>query len=81
MPLYVKDQEVDRLAARLAVLRKTTKTEAVRRALQRELEREEANPSLVDKGMAFVKALHARSHSSQGATADKDFIDGLYEKP
>jgi antitoxin VapB len=80
MPLYVKDREVDRLAKRLALLRKTTKTAVVRQALERELEREEAASSLVEKGMAFVKALHARSHSLQEATAYKDFIDGLYEK-
>jgi len=81
MPLYLKDREVDRLAERLASLRKTTKTEVVRQALQRELEREEATPSLVEKGMAFVKELHARSSPSLGAPADKEFIDQLYGDP
>jgi antitoxin VapB len=81
MPLYLKDREVDRLAERVAALRKTTKTEVVRQALKRELEREEATPSLVEKGIAFVKALHARSHPSQGAPADKEFIDQLYGDP
>lgn len=81
MPLYVKDRDVDHLAERLAALRKTTKTEVIRQALQRELEREETNPSLVEKGMAFVRALHARSNPSRGAPAGKDFIDQLYGDP
>jgi antitoxin VapB len=81
VPLYVKDPEVDRLAERLAALRKTTKTEVVRQALQRELEREKATPTLVEQAMAFVDALHAQSHPSQGAPADKPFIDSLYGDP
>jgi antitoxin VapB len=80
MPLYLNDREVDQLAQRLATLRKMTKTEVVREALRRELEREEATPSLVEKGMAFVNAIHLRSSPSRGAPADKEFIDGLYEK-
>ena len=34
MPLYVKDPEVGELAERLAALKKTSKTEAVREALR-----------------------------------------------
>ncbi len=45
MPLYVKDQEVDRLAERLSALRKVSKTEAVRQALVHELERVESEPT------------------------------------
>jgi antitoxin VapB len=80
MPLYVKDPEVDRLAERLASLRRVSKTEAVRQALRRELEREEAKPSLVEKGVAFVQALKARAQPSGTHTADKAFIDSLYDK-
>jgi antitoxin VapB len=80
MPLYVKDQEVDRLAERLAA-RKVSKTEAVRQALQHELEREVGVPSLVDKGVAFVRALQARARPALGQPADKVFIDGLYGEP
>jgi hypothetical protein len=43
MALYVKDPEVDRLAA----LQSTSKTKVVRLALRRELERVEGIPSLV----------------------------------
>jgi antitoxin VapB len=81
VPLYVKDAEVDRLVERLASLRRTSKTEVVREALRHELEREEAKPSLVDKGVAFVRALKARAQPSLAQTADKAFLDDLYGDP
>ena len=80
VPLYVKDLEVDRLAERLASLRRVSKTEVVRQALRHELEREEARPSLVEKGVAFVQALKARAQPSAARAADKAFIDSLYDK-
>lgn len=81
MPLYVKDQEVDRLAERLAALQQTSKTEVVRQALAHELERLEGAPSLVEQGMAFAKALRARAAPDKGQPADKAFIDSLYGDP
>ncbi len=80
MPLYVKDLEVDRMAERLASLRRVSKTEVVRQALQHELEREEARPSLVEKGVAFVRALKARAQPSAARAADRAFIDSLYDE-
>jgi antitoxin VapB len=80
MPLYVKDAEVDRLAGRVAALHRISKTEAVRRALLHELEREGQESSLVERGMAFVRALHERAPPEKGQPVDKAFIDGLYEK-
>lgn len=79
MPLYLKDPEIDRLVDRLARLRKGTKTEAVRQALRHELETLEGAPSLVEKGVAFMQALHARAPG--GKPADKAFIDTLYGDP
>jgi antitoxin VapB len=79
--LYVKDAEVDRLAERLAMLQRATKTEVVRQALLHELERVEGAPSLVERGVAFVKALKARARPEDGEPADKDYIDGLYGQP
>lgn len=78
MPLYVKDQEVDRLAERLSALRKVSKTEAVRQALARELERVESEPTLADRAKAFVRDLDAK-YPKVGPPADKAFIDSLYE--
>ncbi|MGC5301788.1 type II toxin-antitoxin system VapB family antitoxin, partial [Escherichia coli] len=49
MPLYVKDQQVDALAEQLAALRGTSKTEAVRQALQSEIAREKGKPDLVEQ--------------------------------
>ena len=68
------------MAERLASLRRVSKTEVVRQALRHELEREEAKPSLVEKGVAFVQALKARAQPSAGRAADKAFIDSLYDK-
>ena len=79
MPLYVKDQEVDRLADRLSALRKVSKTEAVRQALAHELERAESEPTLVDRAKAFIRDLDAK-HPKVGPAADKAFIDSLYEE-
>ncbi len=78
MPLYVKDQEVDRLAERLSMLRKVSKTEAVRQALSHELARAENEPTLVEKAKAFIRDLDAK-HPKVGPAADKAFIDSLYE--
>jgi antitoxin VapB len=80
MALYVKDAEVDRLAERLAALHKISKTEAVRRALLHELERDHAQPSLVERGAAFTRALRARADPKIERATDKAFIDSLYEK-
>ena len=78
MPLYVKDPEVDALAQRLASLHKISKTEAVRRALLHELEQAQIRPSLVERGLAFTRALRARARPESGQPADKAFIDSLY---
>jgi len=81
MPLYVKDKDVDRLAERLVALKRTSKTEVVREALAHELERLEGAPSLVEQGVAFVRALRTRAAAEVGPPADKAFIDDLYGQP
>lgn len=79
MPLYVKDQEVDRLAERLSTLRQISKTEAVRQALSHELARAENEPTLVEKAVAMTRALNTK-YAPTGLKADKAFIDSLYEE-
>lgn len=79
MALYVRDNEVNRMAERLAVLRRSSKTEAVRLALRDALEREEAAPSLVERGLEFARALRARGNPAVAGRSDKAFIDSLYE--
>ena len=66
------------MAERLASLRRVSKTEVVRQALQHELEHEDGTPSLVEKGVAFVLALKARAQPAAARAADKAFIDSLY---
>lgn len=78
MALYVKDVEVDRLAERLAALGRISKTEAVRRALLHALERELGSPSLVERGVAFTRALRERANPAAAGTVNKAFIDSLY---
>lgn len=79
MALVVEDPEVDELAERLAAIRNLSKTEVVRQALLHELEREKAVPSLVERSVDFCRALRARANSSPALSADRAFIDGLYE--
>jgi antitoxin VapB len=79
MPLYVRDAEVDRLVGLLAEKQKLPKTEIVREALREKWARVEAEPSLAEKAVAFVRELHARTGGAKGPPADKAFIDSLYE--
>lgn len=80
MALYVKDPEVDQMAERLSRLARISKTEAVRRALRRELEHVEQPSDFVERGMAFTRALEARAPRARGEPVDKAWIDSLYER-
>jgi len=79
MALYVKDPEVVALAERLSRISRITKTEAVRRALRRELEQVETPSDFVERGLAFTRALVARGNPAEGQPVDKAWIDSLYE--
>lgn len=79
MPLYVKDPQVDELAARLMTLLGTNKTDAVRRALQNEIARQTGKRDLVERTADFVRALHDRA-GPERKPADRAFIDSLYER-
>jgi antitoxin VapB len=78
MALYVKDPEIDRMAERLSRLSRVSKTEAVRRALRRELEHVEGPSEFVERVLAFTSELNARAGPDRGAV-DKAWIDSLYE--
>lgn len=78
MALYVKDPDVAHIAKRLAELKKTTKTEAVRQALCHELEREEKD-TFVERAVAFARRARAQGNPAAGKPADKAFRDSLYE--
>lgn len=69
MPLYIKDDAIDRLARRYQMLtRAPSKTEAVRKALQMALDAELAKPVLEDIAVAFCRDLRAKAaaHGGQG---------------
>lgn len=76
MTFYVKDPETDRAVRKLAKLKGTTLTEAIRSAVQAELEREksEVNEKAIDAIIAKVA-----SWPDTGLKADKAFFDSLYE--
>lgn len=77
MPLYVKDPQVDELATHLMTLLRTSKTDAVRRALQNEIARQTSKGDLVTQTVEFVRALHERA-GPRPEPADAAFIDSLY---
>ena len=68
MPLYIKDDAIDRLARRYQMLTQSpSKTEAVRKALQLALDAELAKPVLEDIAVAFCRDLKAKAASAAGA--------------
>ncbi|MFH1795505.1 MAG: type II toxin-antitoxin system VapB family antitoxin [Pseudomonadota bacterium] len=74
MALYVKDEEVDRLAREVqAAYGVKTKTEAVRIALQRALDQTEAKPTLREQ----LDAIRRRIREDYGPD-DPDFDDKAY---
>ncbi|KAA0695681.1 transcription factor [Neorhizobium sp. P12A] len=71
MPLYIKDDSIDRLARRYQILTQSpSKTEAVRRALQKALEEELAKPTLEDVIVAFCRDLKRKAGADNRASAD-----------
>jgi antitoxin VapB len=79
MPLNIRSEEVNRLAEKVAGLARVSKTEAVRIALVREVERLEAKPSLLER-MRPARARIAQ-HPDTGLEADKAFFDELNGEP
>ncbi|MEF0940318.1 type II toxin-antitoxin system VapB family antitoxin [Rhizobium sp. BR 362] len=67
MPLYIKDDAIDRLARRYQALTKaSTKTEAVRLALQKALDEELSKPALADIAVAFCRNLKQKATANSG---------------
>jgi antitoxin VapB len=75
MPLYIKDDTTARLVDRLARLRGLSKQDAVKLAVQAELERTEASIPLRDR-FSVLRATH-RLPPTTGEVADKAFFDEL----
>ncbi len=75
MPLYIKDDRTADLVARFAKLRGLTKQDAVRLAVQAELNRAEQAIPLRSR-VQTLRAAHPLPPPT-GKTADKDFFDDL----
>lgn len=76
--LYVKDEETNALAARLAQRRGISKTAAVKLALQHELAREDAPVPLRERMAAWRRANPLGE--ATGFVADKAFYDSLNDE-
>ncbi len=80
MPLYIKDDRIDELARRYqAAIKATSKTEAVKKALQRALDEQNAQLSLPDIVSNFAQELRRKGNLEEGLPADKQFRDSLYD--
>ncbi|SKA08099.1 type II toxin-antitoxin system VapB family antitoxin [Consotaella salsifontis] len=66
MPFHIKNPETDALARKVAQIKKIGLTEAVHLALEHELERERAKPSLADVAAEFCRELKNRSSAGSG---------------
>ena len=78
MPLNIRSEEVNQLAEKLASRAGVSKTEAVRIALQNELDRrEESLTEFLEKIRPIQEALAA--YPKTGLKADKTFYDSLSE--
>lgn len=73
--LQIRNERVVKLAAKLAAIRRTTKTEAVLQALENEIARIEGEKTLAER----VRPLQDRvaKRPASGLEADKAFYDDL----
>lgn len=78
MPLNIRNDEVNRLATDLAARTGTTKTEAVRRALEHELQRVAPPGSMQERVRAIQQRVAA--WPATGLEADKAFYDSLNDE-
>lgn len=75
MPLNIRNEDVNQLAEKLAKVKRTTKTEAVRLALENELHRATQAVPLRERLRPLQQRIMARP--STGLEADKAFYDEL----
>ena len=74
------DPEIERLIERLCALRGLSTTEVLCEVLRNELKRYENASNLVEAGVAFVRALHARAQRDASQFDNKIFVEGLYDE-
>lgn len=76
MGIFIKDPETDKAVRRLAKLRGTTLTEAIRHAVLKDL-----SAVTPDDEDSQLESLYRKlkTFPDTGLRADKNFYDGLYE--
>jgi antitoxin VapB len=77
--LQIRSDYVNGLAEKLAALRHSTKTDAVKTALENELRRIEAEKPLIERLRPIMDRIAARP--ATGLEADKGFYDELSGEP
>jgi antitoxin VapB len=77
--LQIRNERVAALAAKLAAIRKSSKTDAVRQALENELARIESAKPLAERLRALQDRIARRP--ATGLEADKAFYDDLSGDP
>jgi antitoxin VapB len=77
--LQIRNQRVNELAEKLAAIKRSTKTEAVREALENELARIESTKSLAERLQPIRDRIARRPPT--GLDADKAFYDDLNGDP
>jgi antitoxin VapB len=79
MPLNIRNEAVNQLADKLAARTRTSKTEAVKLALENELRRLDAAVPLLERIRPIQERI--RSWPATGLKADKAFYDELSGDP
>jgi antitoxin VapB len=80
MTIYIKDPKTDKAVRRLAKLKGTTLTEAIRVAVEKDLADRKGTGSDIDE--AAIDAIIARFAAlpKTGLKADKEFFDSLNDE-
>jgi antitoxin VapB len=80
MALSIKDPETDALVRKLARLRRTSFTGAIRLAVSNELARDHQPAKDVDKMRSAVREIQARWASLPDAMSDEDVDRWMYDE-
>jgi hypothetical protein len=71
---------LDRIALPRQANQRTVSAEVMRQAPRQEPQSQQTEPSLVDKGVAFVQALRARSQRPVARADQERLVDSLHDK-
>lgn len=79
MPLYVRDERVNKLAEQAQkILKAPTKTDAIRQALERVVEAEEQRPPLAERLEKIRAKYNMPAYESLEPFDEKAFLDEMW---